>query len=93
MTRERFIEITDGLRANVVVGDEEKKGIRFKDDDRVLRGARMLYYGQVDRMQLPTFDEFLGLIDENWVNRYVPQILKQLLELDHHYESKQSWFL
>ena len=92
MDRGRLIEIISDAREKFVAGIEESKGMRFRDDDRVIRLMRMELFQERNLKQLPTVEQFVKLIDETWVNKNVNRAVKTAAETDWNYQSKEKWY-
>ncbi len=92
MDRIRLTEIISDAREKFVVGMEEKKGMRFNTDDRIIRLMRMELFHEKNLKQLPTVEQFVESIDEIWVNKNVNRAVKMAAETDFHYTSKEKWY-
>ena len=93
MTKEQFIRKLNELRGSLDITDEMKKGLRFRDDERIMRHSRMRYYGQEDIIQLPSIEDFLSNIDDKWIDDNLAKVLREIAAIDHHYQSSEKWVL
>ncbi len=91
ISKERFIEIANQKRMAYTKKHEESKGMRFRDDIRLLQKCRMELFGQMNSVRLPTEEQFLERVDEKWANAIIPKILSELAQTDYNYESKYKW--
>jgi hypothetical protein len=91
ISRERFLDIAAQKRLSYAAKREESKGMRFRDDIRLLQKCRMELFGQTNSTQLPTEEQFLERVNEKWANAHIPKILSELAQTDYNYESKYKW--
>jgi hypothetical protein len=92
MDRIRLTEIISDAREKFVAGMEEKKGMRFRTDDRIIRLLRMDLFHEKNLKQLPTVEQFVEMIDEIWVNKNVNRAVKTAAETDYNYQNREKWY-
>lgn len=93
MDRLRLVEMISEARAKFVSGDEENKGIRFRTDERVIRLMRMELFQERNLKQLPTMEQFIEVVNEEWVNKNVNRVLRVIAKTDWHYSQRESWLM
>ena len=91
MTRNQAIYLIEQSRIDFVHGIESKAGMRFKDNERVIRAIRMEYYKvDFDPTDFTRMDEIENIPDQ-WIKDNVDRIMNNLGELDWHYSNKDKW--
>lgn len=91
MDRGKLIEIISDAREKFVAGMEEKKGMRFNTDDRIVRLMRMELFQERNLKQLPTMEQFIEMIDEVWVNKNAGKAVRTAAETDWNYQNREKW--
>jgi tRNA(Leu) C34 or U34 (ribose-2'-O)-methylase TrmL len=91
MNKYQVIEIINEYRKDFKPQIEEKKGMRFRDDDRVLRRLRMDYFHEENLAQLPSIDEFLRVVTEQFLRDNVQNSIREQASLDYNYENPEKW--
>lgn len=91
MTREEIVNVINQHRQKFNPQIEEKKGIRFFDDDRVIRRLRMDFFHEEDLSRLPTINEFIEKVSHSFLHGNVMNALREQASLDYNYMDKEKW--
>lgn len=91
MTKDQIVDIINEYRQKFNPQIEQKKGMRFFDDDRVIRRLRMDFFHEEDLSRLPSIDEFISKINHSFIHNNVANALREQASLDYNYTNKEKW--
>lgn len=91
MTKDQIVEIINEQREKYNPQDDQKKGTRFFDDDRVIRRLRMDFFQEESLSRLPPIDQFVARVDKDFICNNVANALREQAVLDYHYEVDKDW--
>jgi hypothetical protein len=93
MTEQEVKKFISDQREKFVPIPEEKKSIRFMDDDYVVRVLRMEMFQQMNLKQLPTINQFYAICTDKFLEKNTFRALKEVAGRDYHYSNPEKWVL
>jgi hypothetical protein len=91
MTKDQIVETINEYRQKFSPQNDQKKGTRFFDNDRVIRRLRMDFFQEESLSRLPSIDQFVARVDEEFICNNVANALREQAVLDYHYEVEKDW--
>lgn len=91
MTKDQIVDIINEYRQKFNPQADHKKGMRFFDDDRVIRRLRMDFFHEENLSRLPTMEQFIERANLDFVRKNVMNALMEQAAIDYHYYIEKDW--